>query len=249
MAAPIQTKGIIIKEYNYGEADKIFVIFTSEKGKISCLAKGVRKSKSKMRGFLQLFTYSNLHLHKGNSMYTIIGGEIINSFPKIKSDLLLFGYANYITEVLESILPSDERNEAIFINTVSLCHLMGSLPISQLTSHFLLRVLKIAGFLPEILQCVICGKTIEANALFNSLEGGCICMQCGNDFDSQVDIPLNIIRIMGQLLTMDMSRIGRIKIQDKHQYFIEDLLYEYLKTVLERPISSIKFIREIRGVW
>ncbi|KUO51441.1 MAG: hypothetical protein APF76_13820 [Desulfitibacter sp. BRH_c19] len=248
MATPIQTKGIIIKEYDFAEADKIFVIFTSSKGKISCLAKGVRKSKSKMRGFLQLFTYSNLHLHKGKSMYTIIGGEIINSFPKIKSDLLLFGYANYITEVLESILPSEEKNEAIFVNTVSLCHLMGSIPISQLTSHYLLRLLKSAGFLPELLQCVVCGKTIEENALFNSIEGGCLCRQCGNGLNNQVEIPINIIRIMGQLLAMDMTRIGRIKIQDKHQYFIEDLLYEYLKTVIERPINSIKFIREIRGV-
>lgn len=247
MATAIQTKGIIIKEYDYGEADKIFVIFTYDKGKISCLAKGVRKSKSKMRGFLQLFTYSTLHLHKGKSMYTIIGGEIINSFPKIKSDLLLFGYANYITEVLESILPSDEKNEAIFTNTVSLCHFMGSIPISQLTSHYLLRVLKLAGFLPELLQCVICGKKIVANALFNNIEGGCLCIQCGNDFDNQVDIPLSIMRIMGQLLTMDMSRIARIKIQNKDQYFIEDLLYEYLKSVLERPINSVKFIREIRG--
>ncbi|WP_028307591.1 DNA repair protein RecO [Desulfitibacter alkalitolerans] len=246
MATPIQTNGIIIKEYNFDEADKIFVIFTADKGKISCLAKGVRKSRSKMRGFLQLFTYSKLHLHKGKSMYTIIGGEAINSFPQVKNDLLLFGYANYITEVLENILPTEEKNNAIFSNTVSLFHLMGSIPISQLSSYYMLRLIKYAGFLPELSRCVLCGERIDANALFHNIEGGCVCVQCGKEFDNKAYIPLYIIRIMEQLLSMDINMLGRLKVKDRDQFFIEDLLCEYLKSVLERPINSIKFIREIR---
>ena len=247
MTNSIQTSGIIIKEYSYDEADKIFVIFTADRGKITCLAKGVRKSKSKMRGFLQLFTYSKLHLHKGKSIYTVIGGEVINSFPGVKNDLLLFGYANYITEVLEGILPAEEKNNAIFTTTVSMFHLMGSIPISQLSSYYLLRLVKYAGFLPELSRCVSCGERIVANALFHSTEGGCVCMQCGKEFDNKVLMPFNIIRIMEQLLVMDINMLGRLKIKDKDQIFIEDLLCEYLKYLLERPISSIKFIREIRG--
>jgi len=247
MATPIQTNGIIIKEYNYDEADKIFVIFTADRGKITCFAKGVRKSKSKMRGFLQLFSYSKLHLHKGKTMYTIIGGEVINSFPKVKNDLLLFGYANYITEVLEGILPAEEKNNAIFTTTISMFHLMENIPVSQLSSYCLLRIIKYAGFLPELSRCVLCGEKIDANAWFDNIEGGCVCIQCGKEFDHKIYMPLNIVRIMEQLLVMDINMLGRLKIKDKDQFFIEDLLCEYLKHLLEKHINSIKFVREIRG--
>jgi len=247
MTTPIQTNGIIIKEYNYDEADKIFVIFTADRGKITCFAKGVRKGKSKMRGFLQLFSYSKLHLHKGKSMYTVIGGEVINSFPGVKNDLLLFSYANYITEILEGILLAEEKNKAVFTTTISMFHLMESIPVSQLSSYYLLRIIKYAGFLPELSICVLCGEKIEANAWFSNLEGGCVCIECGKELDNKGYMPLNIIRIMEQLLTMDVNMLSRLKIKEKDQFFIEDLLCEYLKYILEKPINSINFVREIRG--
>lgn len=242
-----QTKGLILKEYNYGEADKIFVIFTAEKGKISCFAKGVRKSSSRMRGFLQLFTYANFHLHRGKSMHTIIGGEVINSFPRVKNDLLLYGYANYMAEVIEYIIPSEEKNEDIFMITVSYLHLMGSLPASQLTSYYILGLLRATGFLPEFFDCIKCNQEIRSNSVFDYLEGGCVCIDCAKQIDYKRPIPINIIRNIGQLLKMELAQIGRLKIAEKDQFFIEDLLSEYLKFVLEKPINSIKFIREIRG--
>ncbi len=242
----LQSKAIILKEYNFGEADKIFLIFTKERGKISCIAKGVRKSKSRMRGFLQLFTYSNIHLHKGRSMYTAIGGEIINSFPDVKNDLELYGYANYMAEILDSFLPAEEPNHELFILTITVFHLMKTMSPSHLTSIFLLKLLKITGFLPEIFACIKCGVKIDRTASFNINEGGLLCSECEDTLKENFVMPLKIIKIMQNLLTTNFNTANRLKVGYKEQLFIENVLYKYIEAILEKPINSMDFIINLR---
>lgn len=60
--ADLKTEAIVLRRTNYGETDRILNVLTPE-GKISCLAKGVRKEKSKLAGGIELFTLSNIVLH------------------------------------------------------------------------------------------------------------------------------------------------------------------------------------------
>lgn len=59
----LRTEGFVLRRTNYGEADRILSLLTPD-GKISCLAKGVRKEKSKLAGGIELFTLSDVVLHK-----------------------------------------------------------------------------------------------------------------------------------------------------------------------------------------
>ena len=87
MSNDLRTKGIILRRTNYGEADRILTIITKD-GKISALAKGARKLKSKLAGNIELFSYSEFVFHKGKSKLAILtNARLIEYYPHIITSL------------------------------------------------------------------------------------------------------------------------------------------------------------------
>ncbi len=72
------TKGIVLSRTDYGEADRILTFLTADRGKVKAIAKGVRKSKSKLAGGIELFSVSELTL--------IIGRGEINTLISTRMD-------------------------------------------------------------------------------------------------------------------------------------------------------------------
>ena len=58
----IQTEAIVLKSFDFGDADRIFTILTSNNGIIRVVAKGVRKPKSRMGGHLDILSKVNAYI-------------------------------------------------------------------------------------------------------------------------------------------------------------------------------------------
>jgi DNA repair protein RecO (recombination protein O) len=84
----VSTQAIILKRINFSEADRVLTVLTAESGKMSMLAKGVRKSKSKLAGGLELFSITDINYIDGKSdMKTIISSRLKIHFKNIVSDM------------------------------------------------------------------------------------------------------------------------------------------------------------------
>ncbi|MCL2475441.1 MAG: DNA repair protein RecO, partial [Chloroflexi bacterium] len=96
-----ESEGIIIRKIRLGEAARILTILTPGAGKVSAVAKGVCRSKSKMSGHLELFTHSQIEFARGRNLDTVINCQTINSFYHIKGDLIGIAYATYFCELAD----------------------------------------------------------------------------------------------------------------------------------------------------
>ena len=84
----IATEAIMLKRMNFGEADRIVTVLTSDNGRLSMLAKGVRKSKSKLAGGLELFSVSDINYIDGRSdLKTVISTRLKEHYRNIVSDV------------------------------------------------------------------------------------------------------------------------------------------------------------------
>jgi DNA repair protein RecO (recombination protein O) len=84
----IVTKGVVLSRTDYGEADRILHFLTPDHGKISAIAKGVRRSKSKLAGGIELFSISDLSFIVGKSeIYTIISARLDTHYGNIVKEL------------------------------------------------------------------------------------------------------------------------------------------------------------------
>lgn len=92
---PFSTEAIILRRTNYGEADRVLSLFTPARGKISAIAKGVRKPKSKLAGGLELFALCDVTIIEGRGDLGLITGARMNRFfgNILKDyDRMRFGY-------------------------------------------------------------------------------------------------------------------------------------------------------------
>lgn len=91
----VTTEAIILSRYNFGEADRILAVLTPDQGKLRLIAKGVRKSNSKLAGGIELFSVCSVTYIAGKGdMHTLISARIIKHFESIAKDInrTMFGY-------------------------------------------------------------------------------------------------------------------------------------------------------------
>jgi len=113
MTQTIRTEAIVLRRTNYGEADRIIQILTPDQGKVSAIAKGVRREKSKLAGAVELFARLDMTLHAGKGDLAIVtGSRIVQVYRNILEDYdrLQFGY-----EVIKQITKAaDALDEPAF---------------------------------------------------------------------------------------------------------------------------------------
>ena len=76
----LQTRAIILRRVNYGEADRILTLLTPAHGKISAIAKSVRKPKSRLAGGLELFATCEVVLGEGRGGLSLITSARLEHF-------------------------------------------------------------------------------------------------------------------------------------------------------------------------
>ncbi len=146
------TKGIVLKEIDYGESSKMLSVFSGEYGLIHVCARGVRKVKSKLRPLSQMFCYGELELYKKNGeIYTLTGGRVIESFYGISSDLDSFYVAGKISRVLLSVLqPELPDVETLRLTLNAFYYLASGTRNPRLIQViFMLYFMQIQGVLPD----------------------------------------------------------------------------------------------------
>lgn len=143
-------EGIILARRNYSEADRILVIFSKNYGKISLIAKGVRKLNSRKRGHLEVFSQIKFAAAKGKNLDIMTEAEIIDSFSKVRSELRKVAVAYYILEVVGRVTREDEKNDILYSYILeNLRMLKTDLSLRKLRQDFVYQTLTILGFWPK----------------------------------------------------------------------------------------------------
>ncbi len=202
----IKTMGYVLKRTNYAEADRILNLITPQ-GKISAIAKGVRKEKSKLAGGIEMFTLSNYNIHLGRGEFGVITsakmqkyhGNIIKNFTKME-------LAAMMLKKLSRAAENSDNSE--YFEIINQC--LASLDMGdddELTeSWFLMRLGKAAG--EEInLYRDADGEKLnpELRYFWNTGENSFVLHDNG-------DFGVNEIKMLRLLLTADLSVVKRVKV-------------------------------------
>ncbi len=115
-----KTEGIIIKRLNLGEADRILTVFTKFYGKLSCIAKGVRKPTSRKSGHIELFDRTTLFLAKGKNLDIVTQAEVVERFANVRNKLKATKAAYHTIELIDLLIPEGQENEKIYKTLIDL---------------------------------------------------------------------------------------------------------------------------------
>ncbi len=179
--AILKTKGIIIAENFVNDYDKMLVMLTPNLGKISCSAKGARKTKSPLLAATQFLCFGEYILYKNptNDVYSINSCDIIEVFYNIRIDLEKLEKVSEVTKIIQKVTTENEDNYKIlqlYLNTLYVISEKDK-NMDLVISTFKMRLLAILGLAPNIIECVECGKKEELN-FFSFKNNGFKCSDC-----------------------------------------------------------------------
>jgi DNA repair protein RecO (recombination protein O) len=165
----------------YGEADRILHIYTPERGRVSAIAKGVRKARSRFGGRLEPFFRLNLVLYEGRGdLLTVTSAETIAGYPRLREDAAALDGAARACEAVARIFDDGEPHAGVYhllANELALLDREPGLAGRANALAFRLKLLLAAGFAPQLAGCAACG---EADHLvgFSGSAGGVVCAAC-----------------------------------------------------------------------
>lgn len=141
-----KTEGIILRRRNFGEADRILTVFTLQKGKISVLAKGVRRITSRRAGNVELLNRVMMYMYQARGMPILTEAESLDTFSRIKGDLTLSTYAYHIIELVDKLTAENQENRTLYEHLVNVLKRLERSPRQILIRAFEAKTLSYLGF-------------------------------------------------------------------------------------------------------
>ena len=151
-------RGVVLRTYKLGEADRIVSILTRGHGKVRAVAKGVRKTKSRFGGRLEPVSHVDLLLYEGRGDLDIVSqAETVDAFRPLRDDLDRLGRAVSMLEAADQLGLEREANPRLYDMLVGALRTLSERDAPLVVPGFLLKALALEGFRPQVEACVACG--------------------------------------------------------------------------------------------
>lgn len=231
----IKTKGIIIAENNMNDFDKMLTILTPGMGKISCAAKGARRTRSLLLGGTQFLCFADYIIYKGANSYQINSCETIEVFYPLRTDLDKLKYAVHITKIITDVTTENQNSYKIlqlFLNTLYVIS-ERDLDYNFVLSIFKIRLLSIIGFTPQTNKCAMCGRDVEYTH-FSIEENGFICELCAKLDTSSISMSKNTKSAIEYIIGSNIKKVFSFDIPDEDKRELQLISKIYLNEKLEK---------------
>ena len=114
MPGSYKTEAIVLKRTNFGEADRLVTVFSKHRGKLTLLAKGIRRLTSRKKGHLELFNRVKLQIANGKNLDIITEAETINSFPQLRVNLNRVRIAYLLLELVDKLTAENQEHPDVY---------------------------------------------------------------------------------------------------------------------------------------
>lgn len=243
-----KTEAIVLKRSDLGEADRLLALFTPHLGRIRAVAKGARKTTSRLGGHVELFTHVQLLIARGRNLDYVTQAQTLDPFLGIRDDLTLLSHACYLAELVDQIAGEHIANEALYaLLLTSLQNLPQARDPGLLLRHFEVQLLTLTGYRQELRQCVLCRQPLEpVTNTFSAAAGGILCPNCAGSEPLRRDVPVEMLKCLRFLQDNDYPQASRLRLNPQLRWEMECLLGDCLRYTLERDLKSAAFLHTLR---
>jgi DNA repair protein RecO (recombination protein O) len=181
MPGSLKTEAIVLRSLRYGEADRILHIYTPDRGRLSAIAKGVRRAKSRFGGRLEPFFRLDLVLYEGRSeLLTVTSAETLAGHARLREHAGALDGASRACDAVGRLFGDGEPHRGVFHLLANQLALLDAQPERATRANalaFRLKLLLAAGFAPQLAACAGCGER-EHLVGFSGAAGGVVCSAC-----------------------------------------------------------------------
>lgn len=245
----LKTKGIVIKEVGVGEADKIITIFSRNRGRITALVKGGKRTRSNLSACSQIMCYADYVLFSGKEMYSVNSCDVIEPFYEIRNDMVKLTYAAHFMDIVLEIIQENQQSPRLLQLLLNSLHMLAktSKEPKLISRIFELRALSIAGYAPHVNNCMICGNEQVNNYSFSFSKCGFICdrRECSLSDAFALELSIGASRAIQHIVFSRMEDLFGFTLSDEVQDELDRISQRYLRERLERDFVKLDFLKNI----
>lgn len=242
---PLMTvDGIVVRNADYKENDRMITVFTKEYGAIGALVRGCRKKGSTNIACSELFAFCEFVLFENKGKHTVNSFTLKESFYPIREDFDKFSAAAFCCELVSNASEhGNERSDELFSMLYYALSYICYLDISPLDMAlcFAWRFLSASGYAPMLADCSVCAENLRGNKkiAFSSSAGGALCDRCKNaNLHSTVSaISLEAVR---RMILLQNSEMKKVVLPEKVRAELLPITVDYAQTVTDKNLKSAK---------
>ncbi len=244
-----KTTGLIIKEQNIGEQDKLVTVLTSSNGVIRAFVNGAKNIKNQKCAATQLLCYSHITLNKMRDSYIISDAKSEEMFIRLRNDIENMCLAQYFCELANHLCPREANAEeymSLILNSLYLLSNKKREPL-LIKACLEMRLMSLAGYMPDLTMCKECGRYENDIMNFLPKTGSFICSDCESSVNEEIKIPLNkgTATALRHTIYSDYNRLFSftLPVEDLKQLNTASELY--IKYILEKDFHTLQFYKNI----
>jgi DNA repair protein RecO (recombination protein O) len=220
VARGYKTEAVVLRSLRLGEADRVLHLYTSTRGRIGAVAKGIRRTTSRFGARLEPLSHVEVLLHQGSGeLHTVTGVHLLRSHRATREDPYRLGVGLVGAEAMLRLFTEQEANEKAFTalarfldSADALQSRASSAPaLDPLALSFQLKLLWLSGYLPHLTSCAECGAEPPLVG-FLPKAGGAVCRACAA---GALPLSAAAVAAMGGLLRRPLAAAGEVSMGER----------------------------------
>ncbi len=236
--------GIVLRSRDYKEADQLLTVYTRELGKITVQARGVKKTASKLRGGILLFSHTSLVLTAGKAFPIVTGAATESAFPSLRSDFVRMSYASYAAELIDQVIAESQPDEDVFLLTLQTMYLLEHIDPWLAVRHLEVRLLEAQGYGLQLEHCLRCGVSLKGER-FYGVQGGVLCSACSHGEQGGAALTQEALTVLKAFDYIPLHKLGWVYISKEGRQSLEQYLELQLQQVLNWRLKSRDFLHQM----
>ena len=258
-------KGLVLRETAVGENDSYLEVLTSELGRISVFARGVRSYRSRNREATLPLSYSEFTLDRQKEDFTVMTeAQKAAVYGTSSKGLAVSAFSMYVLETVREFALPDVEQDALLrlaLNTLHAAH-NKPYPLALVKAAYEIRLLADEGYAPDLSGCERCGKTGTDDMYLDVMNGSLICSPCltksGAEAPETADphqtatvlapVSLAAVEAMKYVIRAPLSRLFSFRLEGAPLAELSAAGEKYILNHLERSFPTLDFYKQVEGM-
>lgn len=244
----LNTDGLIIREQQTGEDDRLVTLLTREYGVIRAFVRGAKRIKSRSQSSTQLFAYGNYSIYRGKDAYSIDEAQPIEIFFDLRNDIVALSLAQYFCELAGELAPVEDDAEEYLRLILNALHMLmkNKKPHNQLKAIVELRLLTLSGYMPDLVACGDCEKFDDEGMFFSPVEGQIFCGECVKDHTC-IPLPNGVLSAMRHICYTEDAKLFSFTLPDESMQYLADVAEQFLLVQTSKKYKTLDFYKAMKG--
>lgn len=247
----ISTDGLIIKQQNIGEQDKLVTVLTRDMGVVRAFVRGAKNIKNPKSAATGLLCYSRLSIYKSKDAYIIDEASVEDMFFDLRKDVEKVALAQYFCELAAYICPSEQeasRQLSLLLNALYLLSHNKKPPLI-IKACVEMRLASLSGYMPDLIMCKGCGA-YEAEEMYFLLSSGAIeCRDCfmKSPKPTSVAIDAGVLQALRYTVFAEDKKLFSFSLSKEGLEKLNYITESYVCRVLEKDFQTLHFYKTIKS--